>query len=129
MADLLAKLALPWDAQPERRTLPPTMAAAPNTLAMDAVVSNVADGTIAKRRVPRPVPVGNQMLCRCLACGICGTDLHSELASCCQPPTPAPPPAPRPPPTTAHPPERVPEPLTEAQLCLTPRRRHSDEVW
>ena len=92
MADLLAKLALPWDAQPERRTqtTAPTMAAAPNTLAMDAVVSNVADGTIAKRRVPRPVPVGNQMLCRCLACGICGTDLHSEPTSCSQPPTPGP---------------------------------------
>ena len=100
MADLLAKLALPWDAQPERRTqtTAPTMAAAPNTLAMDAVVSNVADGTIAKRRVPRPAPVGNQMLCRCLACGICGTDLHSEPSR--HPPPSAGPRASHPPPPT-----------------------------
>ena len=44
---------------------------------MQAVVANVAAGTMQLETVPKPTPRGNQMLCRCLACGICGTDLHT----------------------------------------------------
>lgn len=44
---------------------------------MQAVVANVGSGKLALETVKKPTPVGNQMLCRCLACGICGTDLHT----------------------------------------------------
>lgn len=44
---------------------------------MQAIVTNVLNGTIECKTVPKPLPTKGQMLCRCLACGICGTDLHT----------------------------------------------------